>query len=366
MKICVITPVYAIAGVPLAQIRFARALAAKGHDVDLVVGHVPRHLTMPNVSEVNVLVWRTSHVRRMLVPLCRYLRTTKPDVVFSAEDHLNAVVLLAAILSNTKAKVSGSSRVLPSDPQAYSTTIWSKGRLLRWIMKAVMWRADALTCVSREMVDHYRTMFSASRHVYVYNIVRTAAALIEMHEPVDHQWLEDKTMPVVITAGTLTARKGFADLIRAFAAVRTVRPVRLIVLGDGPLRGELEALVVSLGLSEVVSMPGNIDNPLRYFRLADVFVLSSYAEGMPNVLVEAMMCGCTPVATDCPTGPRELLESGKYGYLVPMGEPEAMARAIVDALDKPVPMSLLDEATGPFTEEAVLDKHFNVLGLNDL
>ena len=95
-------------------------------------------------------------------------------------------------------------------------------------------------------------------------------------------------------------------------------------------------------------------------------MLSSHVEGLPNVLVEAMMCGCTPVSTDCPTGPRELLQEGKYGYLVPMRNPVAMAYGIEKALDNPIPKNLLDEAVQPFEESAVLKRHFEILGLTSL
>ena len=116
---------------------------------------------------------------------------------------------------------------------------------------------------------------------------------------------------------------------------------------------------VARGNLDVVDMPGNVDNVLKYFARADVFVLSSYAEGLPNVLIEAMICGCTPVSTDCPTGPSEVLQNGKYGYLVPMHDPVAMATGIEKALNSPIPKNLLDEAIEPFSEDAVIKRHFH-------
>ena len=365
MKICVVTPVYAIAGVPLAQIRLARALSERGHDVDLVIGYVAPHYQLPDVIGVNVLVWNKPKVRQMLFPMWKYLRTVKPDVVFSAEDHLTAIVLSASILSGSKAKISGSSRVLPSDRLAYSNKLLSKGWLLKQLMKSVMWRADALTCVSKDMVNHYAQVFKSPPHFCIYNIISDKNAFIRMQEPIDHDWLLNKDVPVIITAGTMTTRKGFADLVQAMGILYKKKAARLIILGEGRLRDELESLVKALKLTDVVSMPGNVKNPLKYFYHSDVFVLSSYAEGMPNVLVEAMICGCTPVSTDCPTGPRELLLDGKYGYLVPMRDPVAMASAIEQALDNPIPKSLLAEAVRPFEEDAVLSRHFEVLGLSD-
>lgn len=363
MRICVVTPRYSIAGVPLAQIRLARALANIGFEVDLIIGRIDQELPVPEIPGVNVLKLYKSRVRGMLVPLCKYLYREKPDVVFSAEDHLNAFVLLAAILSSSEAKISGSSRVLPVGSVSYSNVVLSKGWVMKQFMKAVMWRADALTCVSQDMVGYYRKIFNQAPHVCVYNIIKDQKSINRSREPVDHEWLIEKQCPVIISAGTLTRRKGFSNLIRAFSIVSQQRSARLIIFGEGHLRDDLESLIATLGLTDRVSLPGNISNPLKHFAHSDVFVLSSYSEGMPNVLLEAMLCGCTPVATDCPTGPREILEDGKYGHLVPMGDPVRMAKAIELTLDRPIPAEMLAEALEPFDEHNVIRRHFEILGL---
>jgi glycosyltransferase involved in cell wall biosynthesis len=361
VKIAVLTSRFTITGVPLAQMRLAHALARRGHIVELVVGHLDSECDFSETDSLTVKVLGKPKVRGMLPLLARYLVTEKPDVVFSAEDHLNTIVLLAAILSGSKAKISGSSRVTPFD--TYSSTWFSKRWKLKHLSRAVMWRADALTCVSKDMIDQYREVFSAPPHVCVYNIVDDAPSRLRMREPNEHPWTVSKDIPLLIAAGSLAPWKGFSDLIRAFAILAARRPARLMILGDGPLREELQELANSLGLQDSFELMGYVSNPLKYFYKADVFILSSVVEGLPNVLVEAMMCGCTPVATDCPTGPREVLQGGRYGYLVPIGDAEAMASAIEQALDNPVPKALLDEAVAPFEESTVIDRHFEVLGI---
>lgn len=362
MRICVISPRFAISGVPLAQLRFARALAANGHQVDLIIGRVDRGLSVPNSPGVNFISLQRKNVRDMFWPVCRYMRSTAPDVIFSAEDHLNALVLLIAILTASRAKISGSCRVRPFD--TFSNKPFTKRWMLKQIMKAVSWRADALTCVSRDMVDQYRQVFKNPPHVCVYNIIQDAASLDRMEEELDEPWLTRKTLPVLVAAGTLAPWKGFGDLIEAVAFLkRERRDVRLIILGEGPLRSELEAKIRELGVNDRIKLPGFTHNTLKFFRRADAFVLSSHVEGLPNVLVEAMMCGCTPVATNCPTGPREVLCNGRFGYLVPVGEPEGIARGIQLALDAPIPLETLREGVEPFEESQVLRRHFEVLGL---
>lgn len=375
MKICVISPRYSFTGVALAQARLARALVEDGHDVDLIYGCLDYDLlptdrrALPLVAGANVRQWGQTKVSRMLPRICSYLRDVRPDVVFSAEDHLNDIVLLAAILTRSKAKISGSSRVFPLDREGHGGPYSVMPLAPRWFFKQLtrllMRRADALTCVSDDMAAAYRKLFNSDKHVGVHNIIVDKRSRERLNEPVDHPWFTKKDAPIVAAAGTLTLRKGFADLVQAVRHLHDRdRRVRLAIFGEGNLRAELEALVGELGLRNWVWLPGRVENPLKYFAHAEVSVLSSYSEGLPNVLVEAMMCGCTPVATDCPTGPREVLQDGKYGFLIPMHDPKAMANAIEAALDRPVPRERLEEAIASFGERAVLDRHFALLGLD--
>lgn len=361
MKVTVAVPRFSISGVPLAQVRFARALAARGHEVDLLVGAIQSGATMPAVAGVRVVVLGRGRVARMLGPLVRHLRTARPDVVFTAEDHLTAITLVAAALARSRAKVSGSSRVTPFD--TYSNVPFTKRWVLKQLMRLVMRRAAALTCVSEDMVLQYRTVFHDAPHVCVYNIVVDEAAEARMAQDSGEPWLSDGGPPVLVAAGSLVPWKGFSDLLIAVRDVLRVRPARLLVLGDGPLRGQLEQEAAQLGIAGAVKFAGFVENPLKVFARAPVFVLSSHVEGLPNVLVEAMMCGCTPVATNCPTGPREVLRDGEFGYLVPVRDPTALAAGILQALDRPIPKAALREAVRPFEEATVLDRHFALLGL---
>jgi len=347
--------------VPLAQVRFARALARYGHDVDLVIGHIKEGYEFTPPSELNCLILECRNVRSMFKPLKIYFSSNHIDVIFSAEDHLNAIVTLANIFSGSKAKISASSRVTPFD--TYSNTIFTKRWVLKNINRFLMSKVSVLTCVSKDMVKQYQAVFNNAPHVCVYNIVSDGASAARMQESIDHPWLLSKDVPVVIAAGRLAPWKGFSDLINAFALVRAKRQVRLLILGDGPLRGELQQQITALGLDRSVQLLGYVANPLKYFSRADIFTLSSHVEGLPNVLVEAMMCGCTPVATDCPTGPREVLDDGRYGYLVKPRDPGSIADGILKALDHPVPREQLAEAVRPFEEKAVISRHFELLGL---
>jgi glycosyltransferase involved in cell wall biosynthesis len=361
MRILVIAGRYGISGVPLAQMRFARALARRGHEVELLFGKTEEGQVLPLVKGVTVRSFEKLRVSQLLLPLVRYFRANRIDLVFSAGDHLNVIVLLSAILSRSMAKISCSSRVTPFD--TYSRALFSKGRILKLMSQLTMWRASALTCVSEDMVEQYRTVFGHTRHACAYNIIDDEDARVALTAMVADPWLTNKDLPLIVAAGSLVPWKGFDDLIVAMRQVVQFTPARLLILGEGHMRGELVELIVKHGLQSVVRLQGNVDNPLGYFSRANVFVLSSHVEGLPNVLVEAMLCGCTPVATKCPTGPREVLQDGKYGYLVPIRDPVSLADGILGALRHPVPVDQLKEAVLPFSEDAVIARHFDLLGI---
>lgn len=352
---------YSISGVPLAQIRLAKSWQRRGYQVEFVIGYVPHDLLVPVIEGINVVNLDVQRTYKLLLPIFSIIRSNRPDVIFTAEDHLNAVVTLAVILAGSKAKLSASSRVTPYD--TYSNKLFSK----RWILKCcsifLRTRVDALVCVSEDMVKQYEDVFGRANYQCIYNVICDADMPRKISEPLDEPWLTESPVPIIITAGRLAPEKGFFDLILAVKELAQRIEVRLAILGDGPLRADLEALIKKHGLTDCVRLLGFKDNPLKYFSRSKVFVLSSYVEGLPNVLVEGMACGCTPVATDCPTGPREVLQDGKYGYLVPMSDPVALALAIEKALANPMTPALLGEAIAPFTEDQVIRRHQSVLGI---
>jgi len=195
----------------------------------------------------------------------------------------------------------------------------------------------------------------------IYNPVLTPQIPSMAAMPLDHPWFAPGEPPVILGAGRLRREKDFASLIRAFARLRTQRPVRLVILGEGEERAALEALVQVLGIESVVSLPGFVENPFTYMSKATVFVISSVWEGFGNVLVEAMACGMPVVSTDCPSGPSEILEYGRYGPLVPVGDIEALAEAIGLTLENPIDAETLQRRAGNFSIDNIPDQYLDIL-----
>lgn len=352
---------YSHSGVPLAQMRLAKAFLQRGFKVDFVIGYVPLELTLPTDLGFAIVNLAQPRTFKLLWPIVRLIRSNQPDVIFSAEDHLNAVVTLAVLLVGSSARLSVSSRVTPYD--TYSKKLMSKGWILKLINPLLWQRADALTCVSKDMVKQYQAIFGKTKHQAAYNVIVNSDLDRKKREGVDHPWFNDRKIPVVISAGRLAPEKGYPDLIAAMKLVNERMPVRLLMLGDGPLRGQLQQSIDDAGLNDRIQLLGFQANPYKYYAQSRLFVLSSYLEGLPNVMVEAIACGCAVVSTDCPTGPREVLQDGRFGRLVPVRSPQAMADAIVKTLATPLDAGELKEAVFPFTEEQVVQMHQTALGL---
>lgn len=217
--------------------------------------------------------------------------------------------------------------------------------------------------VSRGAADDLiRTAGVPARLVRViYNPVITLQLKSLAAEPVDHPWFAAGQPAVVLGIGRLTQQKQFAVLIGAFAVLRQNVDCRLAILGEGEDRNALEGLVRDLGLTESVALLGFVKNPFSYLLRSSLFVLSSAWEALPTVLIESLWLGVPVVATDCPSGPDEILHGGRYGKLAPPGDVEALARAMQDALGAErctVPESIFK----PFSIEVAVNEYIRLIG----
>jgi glycosyltransferase involved in cell wall biosynthesis len=195
----------------------------------------------------------------------------------------------------------------------------------------------------------------------IYNPVVTPELDERAAREIAHPWLAPDAPPVVLAAGRLCEQKGFATLIAAFAQVRAQRSARLLIIGEGPERKRLEAEIRRRNLGDAVRLEGFVDNPFAYMRRAKLFVLSSLWEGLPGVLIQAMACGTPVVSTDCPSGPREILEDGRLGLLTPAGDSAALAEAILATMDKPRAEDALRERARDFSLDKITGQYLDVL-----
>ena len=341
-------------GVERMVLNLVEGLAAQGHPVDLLAIRADSAHLGQLPDGVRLVDLGVRHSLPAVPAIARYLRQSRPAALLAAKDRAIRAAVLARALSGVRVRLVGR---LGTN---LSAALEGRARTVRWLrtapMRAIYARVDAVVCVSEGVLADTRVLTGLDSPVLrvVRNPVVTPALFARAAEAIDHPWLADRAVPVVIAAGRLTAQKDFATLLRAFARARRDRPMRLIILGDGGHRARLTALAATLEIDHVLDMPGFRSNPHAWMTRAGLFVLSSAWEGSPNVLTEALALGVPSVATDCPSGPREVLADGRYGPLVPVGDDAALAEAMLQTLANPLPPETLREAVRDYQLEASL------------
>ncbi len=353
----------------------AQALLDQGHRVDFIVPGksaawreaVPagaRLLELGSRWLDNSFV-RINNKRRLLlvVPLlAAYLRRQCPDVLFTMSIPPNLTGLAAARLAGSDVPVIvRQSNVVSMPDQADYQQVRTRWR--DRLIPRLYPRAAAVIAVSHGVADNVAKLMPIPKqriHV-VYNQIVTPDMAERATQPVPCAWLNLREKPVILAVGRLVPKKDYPTLLRAFARLRKHLDARLVILGEGPRRGEIEQLVSELELTRVVALPGRVDNPFAYMARASLLVLSSISEGMPSVLIEALACGCPVVSTDCPAGPAEILEQGRYGALVPVGDIQALASEMQATLESPPDPALLKQRANTFAVGGAVDSYIEVL-----
>lgn len=335
MKLAILISFSGHGGPERIILNLAAQLAADGHEVDLLtIRQMSPHLKR-RLPGVNLVPLGTHHTWTSLIPLCRYLRDYRPHAVLAAKNRANLMAVVARKLSAPASRLVLREGTTPS-AALQETSPWRRWRHhlpMRWLYP----QADMIVAVSEGVREDIvaLTGLDRKRIIVIPNPVVTPELLTQADKTLDHPWFQSSEPPVVLGVGRLTRQKDFPTLLQAFATVRTRISCRLVILGEGRDRNKLEALASSLGIEDDVDLPGFVANPYPYMVNARVFVLSSSWEGSPNVLTEALALGMPVVATDCPSGPREILQNGRHGRLVPPGRPEAMAKAILKVMERP-------------------------------
>lgn len=340
----------------------ARAFVDAGYRVDLVLANADSEYRDRIPSCVRVVDLKTHGYLRSTLKLALYLRRHRPRALFSTLPFAALPAIVARRLSFSSCRVVV--RVCNNLRRRFEHEAAAFPRHVRRGLRTLPHRADAVVACSAGIADEFAEITSIDRdriHV-IYNPAISAAIAARAAEPVDHPWFAEPGPPIVLGVGRLARQKNFPLLIDAFAAVRRDTDARLVILGEGPERPHLERRIAEHGLADAVSLPGHVANPYAWMARAAVFVLSSSWEGFANVIAEALAVGTPVVATDCPSGPAEVLDGGEHGLLVPMDDAAAMADAIRRALDGGAPPPD-DQWLRRFTVDDVAGRFLELLGL---
>lgn len=331
MKIGLFIPTLSGGGAQRVALNLAQGLVGHGCDVNLVLvkreGEL-RNSIPPGVEVVDLKAIRTL---TSIPKLALHLRRAQYDALISFMNYANICAVVASWLSGAPHKL------IVTEHTTISQNLRGLSKVERIVRSKLIEHlypsADHITAVSEGAADDLECTAKLNNVHAIPNPIFVGETDYAAIEPQGvHPWFAG-VEPVLLGAGRLTKLKGFDILIRSVRQIQDEGvAVRLIIIGEGEERERLERLTRELDLEKYVELPGFVDNPHEFMRAADVFILSSLWEGFGNVLVEAMACGTPVVSTDCPNGPSEILEGGKWGELVPILDERAMARAVIRIL----------------------------------
>ena len=400
-RVAVLSPTLAGGGAERKALFIAAGLLERGHEVDILVQRLVCHYPdeVPNRArlfylskrgdgEARGLLDRLAVVPQPLFPgptpwrarvprtalLCKVrakqlplLLSTRPPrwaagiAAYVDREHPSALLAMNGLAVTATTMAASLSR-RPTRVVGTLHDVLRSGRLRQRARRSYPF-ADFVVGISRGTTAELEGIpgMERDRIHTIYNPVVSADLDRKARESPHHPWLDDRPCPVILAIGRMRKVKDFSTLLRAFARLLVQRPARLIVLGEGRLRPTLRSLAQELGVAEQVDFPGFKENPYAFLARADLFVLSSRNEALPTVLIEAMACGCPVVSTDCPFGPREILEGGRLGPLVPVGDAEALAEAMDRTLDDPPDPDPLRERASFFNVEHAVERYEELL-----
>ena len=332
MKITIVLPNLAGGGAERLHVYLANEWVSKGYVVEFVLMSKQGELLPLLVTSILVFDLNVQRIRDVVLPLAVHLQKSRPQVVLVAMWPLTSAATISWILSGLVGKL------FLSDHENLTLSYIEQGRVrpiyLRYLIRLTYRFATGIVAVSRGVMEDLRSLggLSAGKIHVIYNPAAIGISPICETPEVQKMLWGDGYDCHILSVGRLALQKDHATLIKAFSMLPSEINAKLVILGEGPLRAELTALITQLGIESRVSMLGFMNDPSPWFRSADLFVLSSRWEGFGNVIVEALECGVPVVSTNCPSGPSEILEDGRYGSLVPVQNPVALSNAMVQSL----------------------------------
>lgn len=353
-------------GVDRVVFNLAEEFRDRGMKVSILVDvdniHSPFRPLLPDGVRYDVLDARGPIAR--LVKLRRFLRRERPrSVMCTSFGFPNIYAVVARAIAGFPFRLMLTEHCFPSvdvaEPGPTSARYW-----FFKIARLFYARADVIVAVSQGTAEDLAQVIGIDpgRVKCIYNPIINDTLRLQSQAPIDHPWFTQSSIPVVLAVGRLEPQKDFTLLIRAFAEVRKTMPCRLMILGDGSEREMLTGLIREAGIEDDVQLPGFAPNPHAYMARASLLVLSSRFESLANVVIEAMAIGTPVIATDCPSGPSEALDGGRYGTLVPVGDVDRLATAMRDILrDRPpnVPATWLEQ----FSTRSSADRYLELMAM---
>lgn len=346
-------------GAERVALRLIEDFVAQGYAIDLVLMADEGELMPLLPAEVRVIDLHAPRIRDALVPLARYLRVERPHGIQVFMWPLTVIGVLAHRIARSRARLVLSEHITLSRQYGHFGRL--RHGLLASSIRMTYPLADARVAVSNQAADDLARISGIARAAVtvIYNPVARPASAKPDDPAAVQLWQGERAR--ILSVGSLKAQKNHVLLIEAFALLRAKREARLVIVGEGELRAELEALIAARGLAADVALPGFFVDPWPFYASAQVFALSSDYEGYPLVMLEAMRSGLSIVSTDCESGPREILADGAFGHLVPCGDAAALADAMAAALDSPASPDAMRQRAEALSGNDTSDRYLELM-----
>ena len=358
--ISIVLPDLSIGGAERQSVELANDFVKKGFSVELVLMRRAGELLELVDPSVSFYILNTDKIRNSIIPLAVYLRKKHPSIILAGLWPLTSAAVFSWIISG---KV-GNLYLVEVNPLSVSTKKESgiPFYYLSTLLSITHRFASGIIAISKGVKkDLCRAALLSDKKVKVIYDPAAKGIQNEIFSNNLNQLWGDSFKIRILAVGLLTKQKDFETLIAAFSIIHATLHAKLVIIGDGPLRNKLLNLIDQLDLHHCVDLPGyDIDlNP--WYHSADLFVLSSRWEGFGNVIVEALEHGLPVVSTDCPSGPAEILENGRYGNLVAVGDKDALAASIIDAVNNPIDSDTLKQRASDFSVDKISNEYIEYI-----
>jgi glycosyltransferase involved in cell wall biosynthesis len=356
-------PSFGGGGAEHVVLRLIDGFIARGFNINLILATKHGRLRDRIPSKVNVIDLNCRATFYSLFALAKYMRINNPKILLSHINRANIVAILAKLISRAKTDV----YIVEHNSIKYSINNYKLyQRLLLYISYRILYpKAAKIVHVSKYAASELEELFKWKKGSVevVYNPVINEDLIKYYKAKPEHFFFKNNNVPIIISVGRFSEPKDFITVIDAFALVLKEINSLLIILGEGHQRLSIERRIHEHKINEYVSLTGYVENPLSYMNNASLLVLSSKWEALPTVLIEALACGCPVVSTDCPSGPAEILENGKYGTLVPVQDSHSLSDAIIKILSDPPEKKILMNRAMDFSVFKSVDKYIEIMNL---
>jgi glycosyltransferase involved in cell wall biosynthesis len=358
-KIAIVLPNLKFGGAERLHLNLAKEWLSRGFDIEFVLMQKEGEFLSLVPEEINVISLEVGRLRNVVYPLSKYLRKSKPDYILAAMWPLTSYAIISWALSGKIGKMYVSDHVQLSVAAVHEIHI-SK-LYLKSFIKFIYPFADGIIAVSNGVKKDLRNIghLKDEQVKVIYNPVTLGVSTSKgSQEERVKLWGESYTYNI-LAVGELKKQKDHENLLKSFSLLPKEINAKLIILGEGLLRKSLSLLIKQLNLDNRVDLPGFVHNPYPWYCTADLFVSSSQWEGFGNVIVEALECGVPVVSTDCPSGPSEILDNGRYGKLVPVGDSFALAAAMEASFSQSHNRTLLMKRAEDFSVPHISGQYLN-------